>query len=527
MANRNIQMKKKNGDTWDNLYPITLDTNVFNENGKSVSEQLAQRALQEDLETTSQNVENIELYEFGGELGTKPTKHIAHQLKIPTYDGSGQAVHPDVVYIPAGFGSDKWKYWMAMTPYPNSGSAHENPSILASHDKVNWEVPSGLTNPIIAKPSGTGDHNSDTDLLFHNSKLYLFYRETIKSTTPIKHTIYVISSSDGVDWSAPQKVLEDTSGKTDGIMSPSIIIDNGSWKMWLVDGWGNLVKKTSADGITWSADVPTVTNGLPTDRNYWHVDVAKNGNRLEMMLCSSTDTGGANTRLHHAYSMDDGVTWQVTEGFFINQLYWFESSLQYRASIIKGEGNLFDIYYSCMSSGGIWSIAYLKAIFINDKLIPLYPSDYRNEVKQQDLRGKGAWLITDVAVTIQHQNQSAIPFRTPVYDDLSFRTLSFPSRITIPPKVKKVRINAGAVFASNSTGVRRLFIAKNGSMSASGMVARISIPANAITNEVQVVSPVLNVVAGDYFEIYAYQNSGGDLSIDRVNGTFVSVEVIE
>src|SRR5690606_29885860 len=42
MANRNIQMKKRNGDTWDNLYPITLDTNVFNENGISVSERLAQ-----------------------------------------------------------------------------------------------------------------------------------------------------------------------------------------------------------------------------------------------------------------------------------------------------------------------------------------------------------------------------------------------------------------------------------------------------------------------------------------------------
>lgn len=51
MANRNIQMKKRNDSGgWDNLFPVTLDTNVFDENGKSVSLQLAQKANQEDLD---------------------------------------------------------------------------------------------------------------------------------------------------------------------------------------------------------------------------------------------------------------------------------------------------------------------------------------------------------------------------------------------------------------------------------------------------------------------------------------------
>src|ERR1043165_3155793 len=39
-------------------------------------------------------------------------------ISVPTYDGSGQAVHPDVV----AFDSD-WngaKYWLTMTPYPQS-----------------------------------------------------------------------------------------------------------------------------------------------------------------------------------------------------------------------------------------------------------------------------------------------------------------------------------------------------------------------------------------------------------------------
>lgn len=40
MSAKNIQMKNKNGNTWDNLYPITLSENVFDKTGKSVASQL-------------------------------------------------------------------------------------------------------------------------------------------------------------------------------------------------------------------------------------------------------------------------------------------------------------------------------------------------------------------------------------------------------------------------------------------------------------------------------------------------------
>lgn len=40
MENRNIQMKKKNNNVWDNLYPISLNENIFNTDGLSLNEQL-------------------------------------------------------------------------------------------------------------------------------------------------------------------------------------------------------------------------------------------------------------------------------------------------------------------------------------------------------------------------------------------------------------------------------------------------------------------------------------------------------
>jgi hypothetical protein len=102
-------------------------------------------------------------------------------LNLETSDGSGQACHPDVLYIPGGFGSKRWTYWMACTPYPNKESSFENPEIFASYDGISWAMPDGAQNPLVPTPAGAGDHNSDPDVVFHENQLWLFYRETLRS----------------------------------------------------------------------------------------------------------------------------------------------------------------------------------------------------------------------------------------------------------------------------------------------------------------------------------------------------------
>src|SRR5438270_13677 len=49
-------------------------------------------------------------------------------MTVPTYDGSNQSVHPDVVAFDAAWHGAR--YWMTMTPYPGSDQHLENPSIL-------------------------------------------------------------------------------------------------------------------------------------------------------------------------------------------------------------------------------------------------------------------------------------------------------------------------------------------------------------------------------------------------------------
>ena len=72
-------------------------------------------------------------------------------LQIPTYDGSGQVVHPSVIDFINEYGIDAWsgyRYWMVLTPYPQSQDKFENPSLYASHDGLTWVVPHPITNPL-------------------------------------------------------------------------------------------------------------------------------------------------------------------------------------------------------------------------------------------------------------------------------------------------------------------------------------------------------------------------------------------
>ena len=87
------------------------------------------------------------------ELAASVDMNAPAPLVTPTYDGSGQVVHPDVVHVPGGWNG--YEYWMGMTPYPNSNDDFENPSVLASNDNVTWVVPPGVTNPLAPEPLGT------------------------------------------------------------------------------------------------------------------------------------------------------------------------------------------------------------------------------------------------------------------------------------------------------------------------------------------------------------------------------------
>lgn len=226
---------------------------------------------------------------------------------IPTYDGVDDVTHPSVVHEPDGWNG--YPFWMAFTPYPND--ERENPSVVASHDGVNWEVPDGLTNPVVANQFALDEgyeYHSDTEILIVDGTMWMYFRSA--HNVAGTEAIYRTTSDDGVTWSTPVEVLSATgAAPSAALLSPSIVqMADGTFAMWTVndtDLSGGLQRRTSADGTIWSA--PT-TCTIPevyetTNPGIWHVTVARVGGTVYALPLTTYG------RLLYWKSTDDGVTW--------------------------------------------------------------------------------------------------------------------------------------------------------------------------------------------------------------------------
>ena len=225
-------------------------------------------------------------------------------------------VHPSVVYIPTGFCG--WKYWMAYTPYPTENSDYENPCIAVSQDGEIWETPAGVTNPLVAKPAG--GYNADTELVYNKSdrKLYLFYRERI---APTSNKLMVMESSNGSTWTSPVAVLTGVYAVTD-YASPSVWFDSTDSKWTVIyhniDGGATYpmfrIRSTTNNvyGAWGTASAITIAN--PTGgRTWWHSQfkLLPNGRVVGLVQDIVNGGSGAAGALFAAESLDGGITFAV------------------------------------------------------------------------------------------------------------------------------------------------------------------------------------------------------------------------
>jgi len=290
-------------------------------------------------------------------------------LTTPTYDGSGQVVHPDVYYNPLKWpDSNGYKFWMAMTPYPNGNAAYENPSILVSNDGQTWSVPSGLTNPI--EPAPTIGHYNDPDILEGaDEKLWIFFGWTDNTT----HKVYVKSSSNGIDWSSKTEILSST---TEWVTSPAVILNEGLYTMWYVDilSSPNVIKKRTAstpDGV-WSSPITVSVSNIPSGKDIWHLDVVKTENEYHaFVVFCDLNTSGANSKLYFATSTD-GDNWTIGSTPVLDKSSsgGWDDTLIYRSSGILldvGYEKRYALWYSADNSSRQWHVGYTEVF-----LSPVY-----------------------------------------------------------------------------------------------------------------------------------------------------------
>lgn len=111
-------------------------------------------------------------------------------------------------------------------------------------------------------------------------------------------------------------------------------------------------------------------------------------------------------------------------------------------------------------------------------------------------------------------------------ENSEFWSLASPNWLVVPAGVTKIRLSASVVFSPNSTGQRFVGMIKNGSLAA-GMPSSQSSGSSALVSSCSIVSAVLSVVEGDYFELRVAQGSGGSLPILPDPRTWFQIEVVE
>ncbi|PTT33758.1 hypothetical protein DBR28_14265, partial [Chryseobacterium sp. HMWF028] len=169
--------------------------------------------------------------------------------------------HPDVEYFPDGFNG--YKYWMVFTPYFGAveniqiSKRYENPTVVVSHDGLNWESPAGLHNPLQRTPGVQESFRekkgeeiqgfwSDVDWLYENGRFFLYYRGSMIKASALRkrgsksrnnfqkllvnaqRTIVRQTSIDGISWTALEVAYTSNppySPRNNHVVSPSIIYD--------------------------------------------------------------------------------------------------------------------------------------------------------------------------------------------------------------------------------------------------------------------------------------------------------------
>jgi hypothetical protein len=282
-------------------------------------------------------------------------------LTTPTYDGSGQAVHPDVVYIPGGWNG--YAYWMAMTPYPNNQDQYENPSILASIDGLTWVEPADI-NPLVDPPSG--GHNSDPDMLLVDGTLMLYYVELTGEEPGTDYSnIRVLTSTNGTAWNGPTTVISIPLAFNDYVLSPAVLYENNTFYMWYVRGacaaqGSQMYLRTSTDGINWDDNESAQEVSLAHDGYVvWHSDIQWDGSKYAMLYAAyPSGSNCAYTNLYYAQSTDV-VNWTAnTTPVLTPAPSGWDNTDIYRSTFLAN-GDSLRIWYSAESNTE-WHVGYTE-----------------------------------------------------------------------------------------------------------------------------------------------------------------------
>ena len=385
-------------------------------------------------------------------LSTQYKVNPLEPLDIKTYDGSNQPTHPSVKYFENGFGGHK--YWMAYTPYPNNNDALENPCITYSDDGINWSE-DGINNPIVSKPSS--GYNSDCHLVLVNGLLECWWREVSNNTETIKRK----KSENGVVWGKTETLHTTGVQGLLNCVSPSVIYDEGKYKIWVVYNRECLKYYESSDGTNWQyvRDIDVRTN----DDVYkvWHIDVIKNNGLYEFVGCYQYQ-GQFNVNNFIYYSKSkDNITYDAPIKILSNGYEGqFDDMELYRPCLCIDDKS-YKLYYGAQKDIRIWHIGLVTCKNIESLGNLLVGQNATIERMQNDINqlykllessnGGGSVINPVVSIKLSEENKDLEIGKTlqlvatVLPDDATNKTVTWSSSDTSKATVS----NSGLVVAKN------------------------------------------------------------------------------
>lgn len=270
-------------------------------------------------------------------------------LRIPSpYTGSSrdyQVTHPSVWTFPSAWNG--YKYWLAVTPYPNASAQYENPCIFVSNDGVKWEVPPGVTNPLDEPEAGC---NSDPCLVYHEGTdtLELWWRNVSSGN---QETLFRRVTQDGVTWTPKEEMLVAKEVGGTQLLSPSIIFEDGRYRMWVGRNW-YIYHMESDDGKTWSNIEQIKANGEAI--HTWHPSVQKFGDTYYLVNCDQWHKLGIGGELKYATS-HDGLNWSAEKHLLTHtgNPWDVDGAGVYRACLAATDDG-FALYYGMITHNNRW-----------------------------------------------------------------------------------------------------------------------------------------------------------------------------
>lgn len=296
------------------------------------------------------------------EMGREDARNALFPLMIPTYDGSGEAAHPSVLYF-----TNRWNnycYWMAFTPYRGTNEKYENPSVVVSNDGIHWVQPKELTNPIVRKPED--GHLSDPNLFFdfHN-RLSMFYRKRYRLDNGRGYDeIFAVYSKDGIHWSPPKSVLVGDQEKGAAqLLSPAMALHLNKYYLYTVNYNKKIIQLRISDNLEglWSnpIDILLIKN-LPDNITPWHINVVKHQADFEFVIVMKDKKGLEPNSLHYGRSNDGKSILLYNKPILCPSKIGWDNEIIYQGSLVPSTDSKsldsYFLYYSARGKNKIWSI---------------------------------------------------------------------------------------------------------------------------------------------------------------------------